>query len=184
MSDKKEKIKLLVKYTIQGRWDLMEPILQQFPELANTYLEYTNRGDTWKGFGLLHYACFSTGPDSGVVLEHLISDYNADVNMVTMNDNGFNSTPLLFASANGKYNQVKTLLLLGANKKIRNKRGKCAGYQNYCCSWSGARIENKQKILHLLDNPPPKYVPHTNINYHFNKLELCTDEPDEPVADD
>ena len=193
---KREQIKNLIKYTIEGRWDKMEPIIQLFPKIVNEKIPnyYHSNGCFYRGYGLLHYACFSKSPDTDLILRKLICDYKANINIRTPSGQ---ITPLHFASAYGKYNQVKTLVFLGANTKMKSK------WHAYpiddCCTWYGTRNSQNSnmanKIKLLLRNPPK--VPYKELApclrkdyeisstiYRFDKIERCEDEPDEPVADE
>ena len=112
-----------------------------------------------------------------IKLYYRFDDY---IDLEVRNESG--ATPLLLSVLNGKFYQTRAFLKLGSDISTRDYYN--IGLRDKCCKSDVANMKNKKKILDLLDNHPPKYVPHTDIRYHFDKLELCEDEPDEPVVDD
>ena len=178
-SDLKKNEKQMFKAICEGNWEVVYELLKKYPN----FLTYDFDDSQCK---LLH--CIAIRSPCTKETEDAIKEisclwfslFGEMFDLELKNKAG--CTPLYLSSLNGNYHQLKAFLELGASRfATANDRSTVRGG---CCGSSGAKHSNKQKIRHLLDNPPPKYVPHTDIHYHFDKLELCDDEPDEPVGDD
>ena len=159
----------LVKAIKTNSWKKVETLLENYPELLNTKLNDSNH--LW--YHNMSNVTVDTEATENIILK-LCTKYKEFVDLERENSAGY--TPLRLASFNGKFHQTRAFLKLGS-KDIREAI-------TSCCSFSGSNKYNRKRIIALLRSPPPEYLPHTNIHHHFNKLELCEDEPDEPVGDD